>query len=176
MDTNGLLIILLVVAVVIILLMKGRLDRLSRDMQGQAMVLFNTWKQRECDTVRREEGDVARREAVSELQQWKFDAEKDIRRDAVNRSQAVTVGKVTEHIAPYLPDFGYNPKDARFIGSPVDFVVFDGLNSEAVLQVIFVEVKTGSSALSARERQVRDAVKSGRVRWEELRVPSELAT
>ncbi len=53
MDTNGLLIFLLVVAVVTILLMKGRLDRLSRDMQGQAMVLFNTWKQREYGTVRR---------------------------------------------------------------------------------------------------------------------------
>lgn len=176
MDTNGLLIILLVVAVVIILLMKGRLDRLSRDMQGQAMVLFNAWKQREYDTVRREQGDVARREAATELQQWKVGAEKDIRRDAVNRSQAVTVGKVTEHIAPYLPEFGYNPKDARFIGSPVDFVVFDGLNDESVVQVVFVEVKSGSSSLSTRERQVRDAVKSGRVRWEELRVPSELAT
>jgi len=126
MDTNGLLIILLVVAVVSILLLKGRLDRLSVDMQEQAMLLFNTWKQREYDTIRRAQGDVARREAVSELQQWEFDAERDIRRDAVDRSQAVTVGKVTEHIAPYLPDFGYNPKDARFVGSPVDFVVFDG--------------------------------------------------
>jgi predicted Holliday junction resolvase-like endonuclease len=123
---NGLLVLLLVVAVVTILLMKGRLDRLSRDMQGQAMLLFNTWKQREYDAVRREQGDLARREAVSELQQWKFGAEKDIRRDAVNRSQAVTVGKVTEHNAPYLPDFGYNPKDARFIGArPLRGVGYD---------------------------------------------------
>ena len=83
---------------------------------------------------------------------------------------------MTEHIAPYLPDFGYNPKDARFIGSPVDFVVFDGLSNGTVVQVVFIEVKSGSSALTGRERQVRDAVKSGRVRWEELRVTSELAT
>jgi predicted Holliday junction resolvase-like endonuclease len=176
MQTNEVLILLLIAAVVIILLMKNRIDRLSRDMQGEAMAQFNTWKQREYDTVRREQGEVARREAASELQQWKLGAEKEIRRDAVNRSQAVTVGKVTEHIAPYLPDFGYNPKDARFIGSPVDFVVFDGLNGETVAQVVFVEIKSGSSSLSGRERQVRDAVKSGRVRWEELRVPSELAT
>jgi predicted Holliday junction resolvase-like endonuclease len=176
MQTNELLIVLLVVAAVVILLIKSRLDRLSKDMQGQAMVLFNTWKQREYDTVRREQSDVARREANSDLQQWKVASEKNIRRDAVNRSQAVTVGKVTEHIAPYLPDFGYNPKDARFIGSPVDFVVFDGLSAEAVVQVVFIEVKSGASALSSRERQVRDAVKSGRVRWEELRVSSDLAT
>ena len=126
MQTNEVLILVLVVAVVIIFFMKSRLDRLSKDMQGQAMLLFDTWKRREYDTVRREQGDVARRESASDLQQWKLGAEKEIRRDAVNRSRAVTVGKVTEHIAPYLPDFGYNPKDARFIGSPVDFVVFDG--------------------------------------------------
>jgi predicted Holliday junction resolvase-like endonuclease len=38
----------------------------------------------------------------------------------------VTFGKVTEHFIPDLPDFAYNPKDARFLGSPVDFIVFDG--------------------------------------------------
>lgn len=110
-------------------------------MNGQAMILFNTWKQREYDDVRREQSEVAHREGTSELQRWRLGAEKEIRRDAVNRSQAVTVGKVTEHIAPYLPEFGFNPKDARFIGSPVDFVAFDGLNDQAVVQVVFVEVK-----------------------------------
>ncbi|MBI3050536.1 MAG: Holliday junction resolvase [Acidobacteria bacterium] len=176
METNEVLVLLLIAAAVIIIVLKNRVDRLSRDMHGQATALFNTWKQREYDTVRREQSEVARREAASELRRWRLDAEKEIRRDAVTRSQAVTVGKVTEHIAPYLPEFGFNPKDARFIGSPVDFVVFDGLNDQAVVQVVFVEVKAGSSALNARERQVRDAVKAGRVRWEELRVPSELAT
>lgn len=175
METNQVLIFLLVVAGMIVVILGSRVDRLSRDMHGQAMVLFNTWKQREYDSVRREQGEVARREAASHLQQWRLDAEKEIRRDAVSRSQAVTVGKVTEHIAPYLPQFGYNPKDARFVGSPVGFIVFDGLNDQAVVQVVFVEVKSGSSALNARERQVRDAIKAGRVRWEELRVPSELA-
>ena len=48
MDTNGLLIILLVVAVVSILLLKGRLDRLSVDMQEQAMLLFKAEEVNEC--------------------------------------------------------------------------------------------------------------------------------
>ena len=135
------------------------------------MALFSTWKQREYEEVQREQGEIARRVAAADLQAWKSEVEKGIRQDAVSRSQAVTVGKVTEHIAPYLPDFGYNPKDSRFIGSPVDFVVFDGLNDGAVVQVVFVEVKAGSSAaLGARQRQIRDAVKSGRIKWEESAV------
>ena len=92
-----------------------------------------------------------------------------IRRDASQRSRAVTRGQVAEQLFPYLPEFSYDPRDARFLGSPIDFVVFDGLEAGEVKSVIFVEVKTGASTLTTRERRVRDAVKAGNVRWEELR-------
>ena len=92
------------------------------------------------------------------------------RKDAVKRSRSVTAGKVFEQLVPYLPHFPYNPKDARFLGSPIDFLVFDGLDQDRVDQVVFVEVKTGSSSLSTRERRVRDAIQDGRVVWRELRV------
>lgn len=104
-----------------------------------------------------------------EIEDWKRDYVPSIRQDAIQRSQAVTLGKITEHFIPYLPDFSYNPKDARFIGSPIDFVVFDGLNETDVRKVVFVEVKTGTSALSTRERRIRDAIQSGNVEWIELR-------
>lgn len=101
---------------------------------------------------------------------WRAKHAGAIRADAVARSLAVTVGKVSEQLVPYLPGFGYNPKDARFLGSPVDFVVFDGLDAGALRRVVFLEVKTGAAALSTRERQVRDAIESGRIAWDELRV------
>ena len=62
-----------------------------------------------------------------------------------------------------------NPKDAQFLGRPVDFVVFDGLDEGEVRRIVFVEVKTGVSTLTTRERRVRDAVRAGRVEWQELR-------
>lgn len=104
---------------------------------------------------------------------WKARHTGAIRQDAIQRSLAVTVGKVSEQLVPYLPDFHFNPKDVRFLGSPVDLVVFDGLDAGAVRRVIFIEVKTGSSGLSTRERQVRDAIHAGNVEWTELRVPSD---
>jgi predicted Holliday junction resolvase-like endonuclease len=103
---------------------------------------------------------------------WKTRHTGAIRQDAIQRSLAVTVGKVSEQLVPYLPDFHFNPKDVRFLGSPVDLVVFDGLDAGAVRRVIFIEVKTGASGLSTRERQVRDAIQAGNVEWTELRVPS----
>jgi predicted Holliday junction resolvase-like endonuclease len=100
---------------------------------------------------------------------WRVGYTRAVRLDAVQRSLAVTAGKVFEQLVPYLPGFAFNPKDARFLGSPVDFVVFDGLSDGAVRQVVFVEVKTGNAELSRRERQVRDAVEARQVVWAEIR-------
>jgi predicted Holliday junction resolvase-like endonuclease len=103
---------------------------------------------------------------------WKLRHTRAVRADAVRRSQAVTLGKVQEQLVPFFPDFPFSPRDARFLGSPVDFVVFDGLSNGAVEQIVLVEIKTGTSQLSSRERQVRDAVQTGRVAWRELRLDS----
>jgi len=100
---------------------------------------------------------------------WKGWYTRRVRKDAIQRSLAVTAGKVYEQVVPYLPNFPFDPKDVRFLGSPVDFVVFDGLSAGDVTRIVFVEVKTGDAALSSRERRVRDAVQASRVEWYELR-------
>ena len=101
---------------------------------------------------------------------WRLRYSAAIRENAVQRSLAVTAGKVHEQLVPYLPEFGFNPKDARFLGSPVDLVIFDGLAAGAVQRVVFLEVKTGGAALTTRERQVRDVIDAREVVWAELRL------
>jgi len=101
---------------------------------------------------------------------WRLRYSAAIRENAVQRSLAVTAGKVHEQLVPYLPEFGFNPKDARFLGSPVDLVIFDGLAAGDVKRVVFLEVKTGGSPLTTRERQVRDVIDAREVVWAELRL------
>jgi predicted Holliday junction resolvase-like endonuclease len=101
---------------------------------------------------------------------WRLRYSAAIRENAVQRSLAVTAGKVYEQLVPYLPEFGFNPKDARFLGSPVDLVVFDGLAAGEVRRVVFLEVKTGGAPLTTRERQVREVIEAREVVWEELRL------
>lgn len=103
---------------------------------------------------------------------WTDEDLRAARQDTLSRSHMTVSGKVQEHLAPLFPEFcdEFNPRDARFLGSPVDFVVFDGLDSGEVTRVVFVEVKTGRSALSARERRVRDAIEQGKVEWRLLRL------
>jgi predicted Holliday junction resolvase-like endonuclease len=101
---------------------------------------------------------------------WRLRYSAKIREDAVQRSLAVTSGKVHEQLVPYLPEFGFNPKDARFLGSPVDLVVFDGLAAGELRRVVFLEVKTGGAPLTPRERQVRAVIDARQVVWAELRL------
>jgi len=94
-----------------------------------------------------------------------------IRKDAIKRSRAVIGGQVVEQVAPFLPKFPCSPADARFIGKPVDFVAFAGLSdSDKVDEILLIEVKTGQSALSSREKEIKKAVKEGRVRYVEYRI------
>jgi predicted Holliday junction resolvase-like endonuclease len=100
----------------------------------------------------------------------------EARKDSLKRSRSVVSGQVLEHIAPLFPAFieQFNPRDARFLGAPIDFVVFDGLTEgEGVRRVVFVEVKTGKAGLHARERRVRDAIEAGRVEYQLVRLPGD---
>ncbi|MBR0486830.1 MAG: Holliday junction resolvase [Treponema sp.] len=91
-----------------------------------------------------------------------------IRKDAIKRSRAVLGGLAGEQIAPYLPGFPCNPAEVRFVGKPVDYIGFEGAASgEEIKEILFIEVKTGQSQLSERERQIKNAVESGRVRYVE---------
>ncbi len=105
---------------------------------------------------------------------WKIRYRARIRAEAIQQSKAVRRGQAYEQLAPYFPEFGFNPKDAQFLGKPVDFVVFDGLDEGDLRRIVFVEVKTGNSTLTPRERSVRDVVRNKRVTWAEVRLsPSE---
>lgn len=101
---------------------------------------------------------------------WKATYTRAIRQDAIARSQATITGLVHEQLLPILPGFPFNPKDVRFLGSPVDLIVFDGLDAGQIQRVVFIEVKTGGSTLSRRERQLRDVLAAGHVGWQEMRV------
>ena len=92
---------------------------------------------------------------------------RDGRKDAVKRSRQVISGQVYEQISPLVPDFPYELKDVRHVGSPLDFIVFSGLyDSNKELEVIFLEIKSGMSALNVNELRVKKAIESGRVRYD----------
>jgi len=98
---------------------------------------------------------------------------KEARSDAVRRSRSSIEGQVLEQMVPYLPKWKYTPSDARFISSPLDFVVFDGLSKGKVKGVIFIEVKSGQSKETGRQKSVKKAIESGNVTYELLEIEGD---
>ena len=139
---------------------------LSVTMSRRVQTGINRWRNEERQALEAQLKQLADADARTQIARWKQEYEQKIRLDAVQRSMAVTRGKVTEHIVPYLPDFDLDPKDIRFLGTPIDLIAFKGLNASVEdIEIVFIEVKTGRSGLSAREKAVRKAVEDKKVSW-----------
>ncbi|HLC19967.1 MAG TPA: Holliday junction resolvase-like protein [Candidatus Nanoarchaeia archaeon] len=92
------------------------------------------------------------------------------RKDAVMRSRNTLMGKLWEAVAPYIPKFRYHPSDMKFIGAPIDYIIFDGMNKKDIQKIVFLEIKTGKSNLNAQEKKLKNVIQSGEVHWEEFRI------
>jgi len=111
-----------------------------------------------------------------ELAQWKVDVEKGLREDALARSRAVLKGAIAEQLAPIFKVFGYNPSDARFIGDPVDYVIFDGYTEvrerkeDKPITVVLADVKTGRATLTYEQKRIKRGIEIGKVEFKTIRM------
>jgi hypothetical protein len=102
---------------------------------------------------------------------------KKARETSVRQSDSTIRGRIAEQLAPLLPGFPYTPGDAKCLGDPIDYVVFDGLNDARFgdgdiesIEVVLLDVKYGKSELSTYQRAIARAIESGRVRFRVIRV------
>jgi predicted Holliday junction resolvase-like endonuclease len=80
------------------------------------------------------------------------------------QSKSVRLGLLTENVLPFHADFKYNVKDLVPMFRPIDYVVF------AEDEVVFLEIKVGTSQLSEKQKKIRSLINSGKVRFEEHRI------
>lgn len=79
------------------------------------------------------------------------------------QSMASVHGRIFEELIPFSAGFPFEPKDFRFIGEPVDGVAFTGD------EVVFCEIKLNNSALSCRQKHIKNLIQQKKVRWQEIR-------
>lgn len=80
------------------------------------------------------------------------------------QSKSVRLGLLTENVLPFHSDFKYNVKELVPMFRPIDYVVF------AEDEIVFLEIKVGTSQLSDKQKKIRSLINSGKVRFEEHRV------
>jgi len=81
-----------------------------------------------------------------------------------NRQRLLTKhGLIFEQLIPFSKNFPGDARDFRFLGNPIDGVIF------AKDKVQFVEIKMNQSVLSERQKEIRDMVQKKKVEWVEVR-------
>jgi predicted Holliday junction resolvase-like endonuclease len=83
--------------------------------------------------------------------------------DAIRRSTSVSKGKIIEHFAPFMLPNILNPDEMVFIGSPIDLISFTDIDTKDNISIDFLEIKTGNSSLSKKQKLIKEAVFSKRV-------------
>lgn len=70
-----------------------------------------------------------------------------------------------EQFLPWVKKlFPYNPEKFRFIGHPIDGILF-GKN-----RIVFMEFKTGESVLKPEQKKIKELVKKKKIEWKEIRL------
>ncbi|HWG89688.1 MAG TPA: Holliday junction resolvase-like protein [Candidatus Thermoplasmatota archaeon] len=85
------------------------------------------------------------------------------------QSLSTTYGRITEQFAPFMAGYPYDPRNFRFIGSPVDGIQFEED------RIVFVEIKANNSRLTPAQQKWRHLVEEGRVAWLEFRAEDRAA-
>jgi predicted Holliday junction resolvase-like endonuclease len=140
------------------------------NMNVLATAEFEKFKETELEAQKKIITENTLAAARNVLAEWIAENEERIRKDAANRSVRNVMGKVTEQLLPFSEAMSlFNPKDARFLGSPIDLIIFDGSEElKEEINIVFIEVKTGTSALSKRQRLIKEAIESKRVFWKRV--------
>jgi predicted Holliday junction resolvase-like endonuclease len=77
----------------------------------------------------------------------------------------VNIGKNLEKIFPTLKNFKWEIPDTRFLGDPIDLIIFKGLSQGNVEWIDFVEIKTGKAPLNKRQKSIRSAIENNDVSY-----------
>lgn len=102
---------------------------------------------------------------------------KEAQKCSNNMQRNVLKGQIGEQFTPFINDFPYNPSDCRFMGEPIDYVIFQNLHECADgnvpiedVYLIIAEVKTGNARLNQRQKIIKQVIENGQVSFKELRI------
>lgn len=96
-------------------------------------------------------------------------------KEALQKSRNVVRGQVAEELLPLFPDFPYVLSDCKFIGRPIDYIVFEGMSDkrdtkEGEITIVLADVKVNKSTRNPVQNAIKRAVEAGRIRFETWQV------
>src|SRR5437016_4776590 len=125
---------------------------------------------------------AASERAQARFESWRTAGLRGIRRDALNAERSSLKERVGAEVAERMEPFPFVAADTRFIGHPVQFIVFDGHTEvkdhegETLRGVVFVSIANEGAIGDADARLVEECVTAGRLSWLTLSMPKAVAS
>ena len=93
-------------------------------------------------------------------------------------SAHTTKGQILEKWCPFLEhpeiDPDWDAKNWAFMGQPIDYIIFDWRENKEINmadgKIVMLDVKSGKSQLTTKQRRIRDLIKAGNVEWRTIRL------
>ncbi|MCD6226397.1 MAG: hypothetical protein J7J93_01200 [Candidatus Aenigmarchaeota archaeon] len=98
-------------------------------------------------------------------------SEKESHKKGLNSQNPIIKGKAYEKVATLLSGFKYKPSNCRFLGNPIDYIIFNNLEDEKKdVEIILMDVKTGRAGLNKNQKRIEKACKEKRIKFEIFRI------
>ncbi len=105
-----------------------------------------------------------------EVAEEKLGAEEASLREAARARGLRRAKRSLKRIDPTFSGKGLDPQDVKVLFSPVEYVVFDGLNTERLRRVLFVDRAPESLDRERVQESLCSALHKGNIEWKTLRV------
>ena len=84
--------------------------------------------------------------------------------ESKKKSVEVRTGHAVEKLVPFMDNFAYTTQNLHFMGMPIDYLHF------GEDKITFIEVKSGKSRLSAKQKKIKKLINEKKVDWDEIRI------
>lgn len=124
--------------------------------------------------------ELVRGQVESEVTQWRSSELYSVRREALDRSRPDVQRRVGSTIARWTHSFPFLQEDSRFIGHPVDYVVFEGYSEvrarrePKITAVTFVRARENGRD-DPDGRLVEECVRLGRIEWRTIEIAAPVS-
>jgi predicted Holliday junction resolvase-like endonuclease len=146
-----------------------RIEDLEISFRDRLNFEIENYKKKDRKRLEEEIRKKLEKELEEEFEEWKKEKEKEIVEKVIKDYGVYILKTLGEKFAPFYVLYKYNidPRDIRFVGCPIDYIAFKGLEEKDYenLEILFIKVNRENRKLTDREIAIRNAVENKKIKW-----------
>ena len=153
-----------------------KLEELEVSFTHRVNFEVEKYKEKDRKEIEKRMREILKKEYETKFDEWKRQEAEAIKEKAIEEYGKHILRKVGEKLAPIyiLNNENINPRNLRFIGCPIDFLAFKGLEEQDYdnIEIYFIRIITELDNInpSLKEEAIRNAVLNNRIKWLDINI------